>query len=97
MDNLLSEFSVTKSRIFAAFGCPSEYFVKFVENAHWKINSDNSMTFLTYSEPNSRPANCVVITREGKPMIYTYQDYTMVIAIECVKTALIFKTSKKVG
>ena len=95
MDELLYKFNDTKCRIFEEFGCPPDYSVKYAENAMWRTTQDGAMTFLSYGESNERLANCVVVNREGKPMIYTKDGYTLIVVIECVKTAIIFRNEKK--
>ena len=96
MNNLISQFTDTKKEIFKAFNCPDHYFLKCALNAKWNINNEEAMSFLSYSENNQSPSNCVIINRENKPMIFEYENYTMVIVIECIKTAIIFDNANKI-
>ena len=46
-------------------------------------------------KPNKR-INAVIVKRNGVPMVYQKKEYTMVVAIDCVKIAFVFRNSRRV-
>ena len=43
-----------------------------------------------------KKVDAVVVKKGGEPMIYKTKDYTMVVAIDCVKIGFIFRNGKNV-
>ena len=41
--------------------------------------------------------DAVIVKKGGEPMIYKTKDYTMVVAIDCVKIGFVFRNGKKVA
>ena len=51
-------------------------------------------TFLCYWTDEGKKIDAVVVKKSGTPMIYKTKDYTMVVAIDCVKIGFIFRNGK---
>ena len=51
-------------------------------------------SFLCYWTDEGKKIDAVVVKKSGTPMIYKTKDYTMVVAIDCVKIGFIFRNGK---
>ena len=60
----------------------------------WAVREDEDFTFLCYWTTEGKKIDAVVVKKSGTPMIYKTKDYTMVVAIDCVKIGFIFRNGK---
>lgn len=58
------------------------------------VREDEDFTFLCYWTDEGKKIDAVVVKKSGTPMIYKTKDYTMVVAIDCVKIGFIFRNGK---
>ena len=79
----VADFVQTRKRINDYFGCEGDFF-----------REDEDFTFLCYWTDEGKKIDAVVVKKSGTPMIYKTKDYTMVVAIDCVKIGFIFRNGK---
>lgn len=90
----VNNFIAASKSVLNYFNCTNDYFIKPLENAEWSIYENDDYVLLTYWENNKRK-DAVVPRKNGKPMIYISDKYTMVIAIDCIKIAFILTNDNK--
>ncbi len=88
---VVQDFLIAKNSLMQYFNCKDNYFVKTLVNFNWQVNTNEGITFLTYWDSNLNKTNAVVVKKSGTPLIYKGRDYTMIVAIDCIKVAFIFK------
>ena len=88
------EFERSKKRVAAYFGCDGDFFLKPLLGLEWAVRQDEDFTFLSYWTEEGKKVDAVVVKKSGSPMIYRTKDYTMVVAIDCVKIGFIFCNEK---
>ncbi len=88
------EFERSKKRVAAYFGCDGDFFLKPLLGLEWAVRQDEDFTFLSYWTEEGKKVDAVVVKRSGSPMIYKTKEYTMVVAIDCVKIGFIFCNEK---
>ena len=91
------EFEQSKKRVAAYFGCDGDFFLKPLLGLDWTVRQDEDFTFLSYWMDAGKRVDAVVVKRNGSPMIYRTKEYTMVVAIDCVKIGFIFCNEKDRG
>lgn len=85
-------FISSQKNLMKYFGCDGEFYVKPLINYSWAIKSNDDFSILSYWDNNDKRIDAVVVKKGGKPMVYKRDDFTMIIGIDCVKLAFIFKT-----
>ncbi len=95
-DKSILNYIDAKSKIFEYFDCSNDYFIKPAIDCKWIVKGDEDFYFLSYFDENDKKTDAVVVRKNGEPLIYKTDLYTMVIAIDCVKIAFIFKNSNMI-
>ena len=90
----VADFVQTRKRINDYFGCEGDFFIKPLLDLEWAVREDEDFTFLCYWTTEGKKVDAVVVKKSGTPMIYKTKDYTMVVAIDCVKIGFIFRNGK---
>lgn len=95
MKKVVPDFIQAKRSLMQFFGCEDDFYVKCATNAQWYVRELEGTYFVGYGKPDDKKQEAVVVRRDGEPYIIEKGDYTMVVCIECVKIALIFKNANK--
>ena len=93
----VSEFEQARKRLNSYFGCESDFFVKPLPALEWAIRENEDFAFLSYWTTDGKKVEAVIVKKGGEPMIYQTKEYTMVVAIDCVKIGFIFRNEKKLA
>lgn len=91
------EFEQARKRIFQHFGVDGDFFVKPLLGFEWAVKEDEDFAFLSYWTNEGKKVDAVIVKKGGDPMIYKTKEYTMVVAIDCVKIGFIFRNGNKVA
>ncbi|MBE6012139.1 hypothetical protein [Anaeropeptidivorans aminofermentans] len=91
MNNVVSKFNDSKAELLKAFGCPDEYFIRYMKGFSYQITEDDGIFFLSYWQDEKNKTTAIVVKRDDKPLLYKHNNHTMVIAIDCVKIGFIFE------
>ena len=76
------DFEQSRKRVADYFGCDGDFFLKPLLDLEWAIKG--------------KKIDAVIVKKGGEPMIYETKDYTMVVAIDCVKIGFIFRNGKHI-
>jgi len=79
------------------FGTDIKYVIKPMLDVYWRVWSMEDVLFLTYWSDNMQKTDVLIVKEGSKPLMFEREDYTMVVGIECIKVALIFKNRNKAG
>ncbi len=90
----INEFIDAKERLLNFFGCSDNYFLKPLLKSRWTVVEENGYHFLNFVESNDSNS-AIIVKREGTPLIYDMGEYTLIIAIDCVKIGFMFRNSNK--
>ena len=88
------DFEQARKRINSYFGCDGDFFVKPLLDLEQAVREDEDFAFLSYWTNEGKKVDAVIVKKGGEPMIYKTKDYTMVVAIDCVKIGFIFRNGK---
>lgn len=89
MKDIVQNFIKAKQELNKQFECNDDFFIKPLINNKWSIKDNDGIFFLTYLDEQNVAKDCVIVKKNGQPMIYKKENYTMVIGIECVKLAFV--------
>lgn len=89
------EFEQARKRVTGYFGCEDDFFLKPLSELEWVVWQEEDFTFLSYWTKEGKKVDAVVVKKGGSPMIYKTKEYTMVVAIDCVKIGFIFCNEKE--
>ncbi|NMA82784.1 MAG: hypothetical protein GX962_02850 [Epulopiscium sp.] len=98
MNNPVNQYLYAKEEVFSYFGCAPDYFLNDLREMYWKIQHKEGFSVLTFSEQKdfNTSSDVVIVKQAGKLMIYETKEYTLCIAIQCVKVGLIFKNANRI-
>ena len=91
--DFLKNYISSKKELMEHFKCEDDFFIKPLENLKWAVKSEDDFNFLIYWNETGKKHTAVIVKKNGNAMIYKASKYTMVIAIDCVKTAFIFSNN----
>lgn len=90
----VTEFTQARKRLNGYFGCEGDFFVKPLPEYEWAVRLEEDFAFLSYWTEDGKKVDAVIVKKNGEPMIYKTKEYTMVVAIDCVKIGFIFRNGK---
>lgn len=96
MVNIVQDYVESRKRLMNEFQCKDDYFVKILLDYKWRLKEDDGMYFLTYLKEGQQLKECIVVKRNNQPFIVKKYGYTMIVAIECVKVAIIFNDNNEI-
>lgn len=90
----VTEFIQARKRLNGYFGCEGDFFVKPLPDYEWAVRLEEDFAFLSYWTEDGKKVDAVIVKKNGEPMIYKTKEYTMVVAIDCVRIGFIFRNGK---
>ncbi len=95
-NNPVTNFISAKRGLFWHFNCRDEYFVRCLEGYRWEIKNEGDLYFLSYwLDGDGKITSCVIVRKDNAPLIFTAGEYTMAVAIDCVKIAFVLENALK--
>lgn len=92
--DVVQDFMLTRKKINDYFKCEGDFFLNPLLDFEWTIRQEEDFYFLCYWTSDGKKVEAVVVKKGGEPMIYKTKEYTMVVAIDCVKLGFIFRNGK---
>lgn len=93
--DVVQEWIQTQNEVLQFFQCEGEYFIKTLDY-EWTICHTEDFYFLSYWIKKNKRVDAVIVKKNGLPMVYRKKEYTMVVAIDCVKIAFVFRNSQQI-
>lgn len=84
-----------QNKLFDEFGVSNNYQLKILNETTFSVINENDMHLVKYDENGSTTTN-LILTKKDEPLIFEKDGYTMIIAIDCVKVALVFSNDNRV-
>ena len=94
MKNMISDYITAKDALLQQFALREDYPVRICLDSKWRLSGEGGIYFLTFWQ-DSQKMNCVCAKNDGYPMVYESGEYSMVVAIDCIKFAFLFKNINK--
>ncbi len=97
LNTYVYQYAAAKSNLLNYFNCGDDFNIKLCTAHHWQIEQNDGVYFLKYWIKNTEPVSAVIVKKDGEPLIEKADDLTMVIAIDCIKTAFILNNNGMSG
>ncbi len=94
MINDLVSYKKSQNDIFKKFNVDAKYFLSVLDTHIWEIISQDDINLIKYEDGTEQKTN-LIIQKGEKPFIVEKDGYTMVVAIDCVKVAFVFRNDLK--
>lgn len=94
-NNHVSRFVNAKKDLFSYFSCKEDYSCRPLIQYKWSIEEDGDLYVLAYWKNKQEINRSAIVKKDGKPLIYKTVEHTMIIAIDCIKIAFVFKNTNK--
>ncbi len=91
------DYEQSRKRVSDYFGCDGDFFLKPLLDLEWAVKNEEDFYFLSYWTKEGKKVDAVVVKKGGEPMIFRTKEYTMVVAIDCVKIGFIFRSGKNIA
>lgn len=88
-------YILTRNNVMEYFHCKGDFFLKPLIHLHWTISDREDFFMLSYWNTNGKKTDAVIVKKNGKPMVFTSGNFTMVVGIDCVKIGFIFNNDLK--
>ncbi len=95
-NSVVDDFIQAQKVIFNAFELGKDYHIKIFTDNKWTLNDFEDGQILRYWVKEDRFEDCVIVKENGESIIRQYDKYSIVIALDCVKTAFLFETNKRI-
>ena len=94
MKDIIKNFINSKNALNKYFDCNEDFFINPLLDNKWTLKEDNGIYFLKCFKDDI-PKDYIVVKKNNAPMIFEKDDYSMIIAIDCIKLAFLVKNSNK--
>lgn len=91
----VQDFITSHINLLQYFKCEGNFFIKPLTNYEWCIKGVEDFYILSYWNEKGIKTDAVIVKRGGVPMVYKTRDYTMIVAIDCVKIGFVFSNKNK--
>ncbi len=95
-NSVIDNFINSQNVIFDVFELGKDYHVKVFTNSKWTLNDFEDGQILRYWVKDDKFDDCVIVKENGESIIRQYDKYSIVIALDCVKTAFLFETNRRI-
>lgn len=93
--DFVKDYISVQDELFKYFKCDDNFFIKPLTASKWSVKNDGDFYFLYYWPTDEKRMDAVIVKKNGEPMIFKTEKYTMVIGIDCVKIGFIFHNGNK--
>ncbi|MCL2873988.1 MAG: hypothetical protein FWE29_03555 [Defluviitaleaceae bacterium] len=93
----VENFVKAASSVKQYFDANIKYVLKPMLDVYWRTWSMDDVQFLTYWSDDVQKTDVLIVKEDSKQLMFEKEDYTMIVGIECIKVALIFKNSNRAG
>ncbi|MFV0518802.1 MAG: hypothetical protein ACK5LY_00875 [Lachnospirales bacterium] len=94
MKEIIETFIDVKEKIHTLFNVSEEFFIKPILECEWDINEIDGIMFFKYKLDN-KIFEQVVVRQNGENLYKVINEYTLIVAIDCVKISFLVKNSNR--
>ncbi|MFV0441809.1 MAG: hypothetical protein ACK5LV_11045 [Lachnospirales bacterium] len=95
MENIVENLIKSKNEIKETFNLSEDYFVKPLLDQKWSVREMEGIMFFKYYLDDKEHEQ-VVIKENGENLYRTYEDYVLIVGIDCVKISFIVRECNKI-
>ncbi len=95
MRKTIDTFLEIKEKIHLAFELEEEYFLKPILDYKWDVREVDGMMFFKYIV-DDKVFEQVVVRQKGENLFRVQGEYTLIVAIDCVKISFLVKNDNRV-
>ena len=88
---MINEYIEKCEELFKTFDCNENYYIKNVTQYEWRLVENKDHSLLTIWKDGDSAEDYIVIKKQNKILHYMKEEYSMIIAIDCIKVAFILK------
>jgi len=91
MSGAINRYLKARKDLLRSFGCrqDQDYFIKVAPGCSWEIKYEGDVYILSYWLNVNEKKFFICVRSEGKPIVHRAREHTLVVAIDCVKTAFV--------
>jgi len=90
MQDPVKDYTRALASLRKYFACDQDFFIRPLTEYNWLIQTNEGISILSYWKDDTARTDAVIVNKDGAPLVYEAKDYTMVVAIDCVKIAFLF-------
>jgi len=95
-NNVITSYFAAADALYQKFKCDEKYPLRGELDCNWQLRHDEGTYFLSLMEDTNKKTDFVVVQKDGKPLVFNADKYSMAIAIDCVKMAFILDANKMI-
>ncbi len=95
MENTIQKYIETSEEIAKKFEVNEDYFIKPILDCKWSVREVEGLMFFKYIK-DGKEFEQVVVRQSGENLIKEENDYTLIVAIDCVKISFIVRNNMKI-
>lgn len=84
-----------RKKVLDHFHCHAEFHLRPLLEVNWEVQQKEDYYFLSYWLNDGERTNSVIVKKNGEPMIYPTDHYTLIIGIDCIKIGFLLKNTHK--
>lgn len=96
MKQTVTNYINHKKDLMDSFNCQNDYYIQPITEYKWDIKKEEDVYILSYWEDEGNKTDLVIVKKNGEPIIFNNDNYTMIIGINCIKIAYIVKNKNKI-
>ncbi len=95
MNEIIKTYIQSSQDILKGFDIDEEYFIKPILDCEWSIREVEGLMFFKYIK-DGKEFEQVVVRKSGENLLNEQDNFTSIIAIDCVKIAFLVSNDKKI-
>lgn len=94
---IVEAYFANKQKLMEYFDIDADYYVYNAINYKWCVKQYKEAMFLTINKNGSKKEDYVIVKRNNLPLIYEKNDFSLFVAIDCIKVAFIVKNTNQLA
>ncbi len=95
--SIVETYFNSKQKLMEYFEIDNDYYVYNAVNYKWNIRKNNEVSFLVLYKTNEMKEEYVVVKRNNLPHFQEKDEFSLYVAIDCIKVAFIVKNSNRLA
>ncbi len=95
MNNIINTYIKSTEEIAQKFNVSQDFFIKPILDCEWNIREMEGLMFFKYIK-DGKEFEQVVVRQNGENLVQKQGDFTLIVAIDCVKISFLVRNDKKI-
>lgn len=96
MKKVIDAYINSKNSIMNQFGCTDDFPIKPVIKSRWAVSGEEGIFFFNCWDDKNQKTTFAIAKKDGDPMIYKSREYSLIVAIDCIKIAFVCKNTNMI-